>query len=210
MNLMALTHPNAICLNARFASRDEAIRELAQRLAALGKISDTDTYLQEVFQREAIGPTALGEGLAVPHGKSVAVKEAAFAVATLAEPLQWEGVDGPESVNLIFLLAIPPSEAGSTHIEILTQLTSALVDDEVRAAVMAASTPQALLSALSQTTPAKDVSAIDDAPLIVCVTACPAGIAHTYMAAEYLEKAGKNLACAWWWKSRVRTGLKGD
>ncbi|AGB79068.1 PTS system mannosylglycerate-specific IIB component, Fru family; PTS system mannosylglycerate-specific IIA component, Fru family; PTS system mannosylglycerate-specific IIC component, Fru family [Enterobacteriaceae bacterium strain FGI 57] len=193
MNLMALTHPNAICLNARFASRDEAIRELAQRLAALGKISDTDTYLQEVFQREAIGPTALGEGLAVPHGKSVAVKEAAFAVATLAEPLQWEGVDGPESVNLIFLLAIPPSEAGSTHIEILTQLTSALVDDEVRAAVMAASTPQALLSALSQTTPAKDVSAIDDAPLIVCVTACPAGIAHTYMAAEYLEKAGKKL-----------------
>ena len=193
MNLMALTHPNAICLNARFASRDEAIRELAQRLAALGKISDTDTYLQEVFQREAIGPTALGEGLAVPHGKSVAVKEAAFAVATLAEPLQWEGVDGPESVNLIFLLAIPPLEAGSTHIEILTQLTSALVDDEVRAAVMAASTPQALLSALSQTTPAKDVSAIDDAPLIVCVTACPAGIAHTYMAAEYLEKAGKKL-----------------
>ncbi len=102
MNLMALTHPSAICLNARFNSRDEAICELAKRLAELGKIDDLQTYLQEVFHRESIGPTALGEGLAVPHGKSAAVKEAAFAVATLIEPLQWEGVDGPESVELIF------------------------------------------------------------------------------------------------------------
>ncbi|CAH6635387.1 PTS 2-O-a-mannosyl-D-glycerate transporter subunit IIABC [Pseudocitrobacter vendiensis] len=193
MNLLALTHPSAICLNARFNSRDEAICELAKRLAELGKIDDPQTYLQEVFHRESIGPTALGEGLAVPHGKSAAVKEAAFAVATLAEPLQWEGVDGPESVNLIFLLAIPPSEAGSTHIEILTQLTSALVDDTVRAAVMNATTPQALLSALSLTTPEKTSSLSDDTPLIVCVTACPAGIVHTYMAAEYLEKAGHKL-----------------
>lgn len=193
MNLMALTHSDAVCLNARFNSRDEAIRELAQRLVALGKISDAEVYLQEVFHRESLGPTALGEGLAVPHGKSSAVKEAAFAVATLAEPLQWEGIDGPESVSLIFLLAIPQAEAGSTHIHILTQLTSRLADDDVRAAVMAATTPEALLSSISISTVAHDVSLSADAPLVVCVTACPAGIAHTYMAAEYLEKAGHKL-----------------
>ncbi len=89
-------------MQAQFTSRDEAIRQLARRLVALGKIAGADTFLAEVFHRESLGPTALGEGLAVPHGKSAAVKEAAFAVATLCEPLAREGVDGPEEVELIF------------------------------------------------------------------------------------------------------------
>ncbi len=87
MNLTTLTDPRAVCVQAQFTSRDEAIRQLATRLVALGKIADADTFLAEVFHRESLGPTALGEGLAVPHGKSAAVKEAAFAVATLCEPL---------------------------------------------------------------------------------------------------------------------------
>lgn len=193
MNLTTLSHPRAVCLNARFTDRDDAIRQLAQRLVELGKITDADAYLAEVFERESLGPTALGEGLAVPHGKTTAVKEAAFAVATLREPLAWEGVDGPEPVELIFLLAIPPAEAGSTHIQILTDLTTRLADDEVRQRVMAADSPEALLAALDAE-PEKSVAALsDDAPTIVCVTACPAGIAHTYMAAEYLEKAGRRM-----------------
>lgn len=193
MNLTTLSHPRAVCLNARFTDRNDAIRQLAQRLVELGKITDADAYLAEVFERESLGPTALGEGLAVPHGKTAAVKEAAFAVATLREPLAWEGVDGPEPVELIFLLAIPPAEAGSTHIQILTDLTTRLADDEVRQRVMAADSPEALLAALDAE-PEKSVAALsDDAPTIVCVTACPAGIAHTYMAAEYLEKAGRRM-----------------
>lgn len=193
MNLTTLSHPRAVCLNARFTDRDDAIRQLAQRLVELGKITDADAYLAEVFERESLGPTALGEGLAVPHGKTAAVKEAAFAVATLREPLAWEGVDGPEPVELIFLLAIPPAEAGSTHIQILTDLTTRLADDEVRQRVMAADSPEVLLAALDAE-PEKSVAALsDDAPTIVCVTACPAGIAHTYMAAEYLEKAGRRM-----------------
>lgn len=112
MNLTTLTDPRAVCEQAQFTSRDEAIRQLATRLVALGKIADADTFLADVFHRESLGPTALGEGLAVPHGKSAAVKEAAFAVATLCEPLAWEGVDGPEEVELIFLLAIPPHKRG--------------------------------------------------------------------------------------------------
>lgn len=193
MNLTTLTHPDAVCVQAQYTSRDEAIRQLTMRLVTLGKITDGNAFLTEVFHRESLGPTALGEGLAVPHGKSAVVKEAAFAVATLREPLNWEGVDGPENVELIFLLAIPPAEAGSTHIQVLTELTSRLADETLRARVMAATTAAALLAALDDAPQEDDAVAFVDAPTIVCVTACPAGIAHTYMAAEYLEKAGRKL-----------------
>lgn len=193
MNLTTLTHPDALCLQATFASRDEAIVALAERLARLGKISCLDDFLRDVLARESEGPTALGEGLAVPHGKSEAVKEAAFAVATLPQPILWAGVDGEEEVNLIVLLAIPPAQAGSTHMQLLTTLTSRLVDDDVRAAVCAATTAEQLLLALDTPLVSVDHSPMQDAPVVVCVTACPAGIAHTYMAAEYLEKAGQKL-----------------
>lgn len=193
MNLTTLTDPRAVCVQAQFTSRDEAIRQLATRLVALGKIADADTFLAEVFHRESLGPTALGEGLAVPHGKSAAVKEAAFAVATLCEPLAWEGVDGPEEVELIFLLAIPPAQAGSTHIQVLTELTSRLADDDLRGRVMTATSAEAVLAALETAPDAQETAVAENAPTIVCVTACPAGIAHTYMAAEYLEKAGRKL-----------------
>ncbi|TJT18802.1 PTS 2-O-a-mannosyl-D-glycerate transporter subunit IIABC, partial [Escherichia coli] len=193
MNLTTLTHRDALCLNARFTSREEAIHALTQRLAALGKISSTEQFLKEVYRRESLGPTALGEGLAVPHGKTAAVKEAAFAVATLSEPLQWEGVDGPEAVDLVVLLAIPPNEAGTTHMQLLTALTTRLADDEIRARIQSATTPDELLSALDDKGGTQPSASFSNAPTIVCVTACPAGIAHTYMAAEYLEKAGRKL-----------------
>lgn len=193
MNLTSLSHSHAVLLHARFIDRDDAIRQLAQRLAEQGKIADTSAFLNEVFHRESLGPTALGEGLAVPHGKSAAVKEATFAVATLSEPLAWEGVDGPEPVELIFLLAIPPNEAGSTHIQILTELTTRLADDRLRERVMAATSAEALLAALDTAPEEQTVVVKPDAPTVVCVTACPAGIAHTYMAAEYLEKAGRQM-----------------
>ena len=193
MDLTQLTHPALIILQTTFEHRDDAIRSLALRLAEQGKLHDREAFLAEVFSREALGPTALGEGLAVPHGKSGAVKQAAFAAATLKTPLDWEGVDGPEQVKLIFLLAIPEEQAGSTHMQLLTSLTTVLVDDQVREQVMQATTVKAFMALLnSKPEPEPEIS-VDNAATVVCVTACPAGIAHTYMAAEYLEKAGKKL-----------------
>ncbi|HCB3585334.1 MULTISPECIES: PTS 2-O-a-mannosyl-D-glycerate transporter subunit IIABC [Citrobacter] len=209
MNLTTLTHRDALCLNARFGSREEAIHALTQRLVQLGKISDSDAYLEEVFLRESQGPTALGEGLAVPHGKTSAVKEAAFAVATLREPMMWEGVDGPEAVTLIFLLAIPPGEAGSTHMQLLTALTTQLADDDTRARILAATTADELLSALDDQYQESAFQPLQDAPTIVCVTACPAGIAHTYMAAEYLEKAGRKLGVNVYVEKQGANGIEG-
>ncbi|HAY4244187.1 TPA: PTS 2-O-a-mannosyl-D-glycerate transporter subunit IIABC [Escherichia coli] len=209
MNLTTLTHRDALCLNARFTSREEAIHALTQRLAALGKISSTEQFLEEVYRRESLGPTALGEGLAVPHGKTAAVKEAAFAVATLSEPLQWEGVDGPEAVDLVVLLAIPPNEAGTTHMQLLTALTTRLADDEIRARIQSATTPDELLSALDDKGGTQPSASSSNAPTIVCVTACPAGIAHTYMAAEYLEKAGRKLGVNVYVEKQGANGIEG-
>ena len=207
MNLTTLTHRDALCLNARFTSREEAIHALTQRLAALGKISSTEQFLEEVYRRESLGPTALGEGLAVPHGKTAAVKEAAFAVATLSEPLQWEGVDGPEAVDLVVLLAIPPNEAGTTHMQLLTALTTRLADDEIRARIQSATTPDELLSALDDKGGTQPSASFSNAPTIVCVTACPA--AHTYMAAEYLEKAGRKLGVNVYVEKQGANGIEG-
>ncbi|EES5803675.1 PTS 2-O-a-mannosyl-D-glycerate transporter subunit IIABC [Escherichia coli] len=209
MNLTTLTHRDALCLNARFTSREEAIHALTQRLAALGKISSTEQFLEEVYRRESLGPTALGEGLAVPHGKTAAVKEAAIAVATLSEPLQWEGVDGPEAVDLVVLLAIPPNEAGTTHMQLLTALTTRLADDEIRARIQSATTPDELLSALDDKGGTQPSASFSNAPTIVCVTACPAGIAHTYMAAEYLEKAGRKLGVNVYVEKQGANGIEG-
>ncbi|UMT50277.1 PTS 2-O-a-mannosyl-D-glycerate transporter subunit IIABC [Escherichia coli] len=209
MNLTTLTHRDALCLNARFTSREEAIHALTQRLAALGKISSTEQFLEEVYRRESLGPTALGEGLAVPHGKTAAVKEAAFAVATLSEPLQWEGVDGPEAVDLVVLLAIPPNEAGTTHMQLLTALTTRLADDEIRARIQSATTPDELLSALDDKGGTQPSASFSNAPTIVCVTACPAGIAHTNMAAEYLEKAGRKLGVNVYVEKQGANGIEG-
>ncbi|QWL63123.1 PTS 2-O-a-mannosyl-D-glycerate transporter subunit IIABC [Aeromonas jandaei] len=198
MNLTSLTGPHLITLQTRFADRDAAIHALADRLDQAGKLHDKAAFLAAVMSREAQGPTALGEGLAVPHGKCDAVREAAFAVATLSEELGWEGIDGPEPVNLIFMLAIPTDQAGSTHMQLLTTLTTALVDDDTREAVLAAQSAEQLMTLLdgegdSGKQPAKEDNLDTNKPTVVCVTACPAGIAHTYMAAEYLEKAGRKL-----------------
>ncbi|PSW22140.1 PTS 2-O-a-mannosyl-D-glycerate transporter subunit IIABC [Photobacterium sanctipauli] len=199
MKLTTLTHKSLISLQTSFESREAAIYALADKLDQQGKLHDKQAYLEAVFAREEQGPTALGEGLAVPHGKTDAVKEAGFAVATLKQDLKWKGIDEDEDedVNLVFLIAIPNAEAGSTHMHLLTELTTTLVDDDVREAVLNASTAEEVMALLDGSDEQEDVLESDDTnqarPTIVCVTACPAGIAHTYMAAEYLEKAGKKL-----------------
>ena len=209
MNLTALTHSDLVTLQTTFASRDDAIYTMAKQLNAAGKLHNLEQFLAEVFAREAQGPTALGEGLAVPHGKTNAVKEASFAVATLKTPVEWEGIDGAESVQMIFLLAIPESEAGSTHMQLLTSLTTALVDDEVREKVMRATTVDEFLALLNSEPHSVAVEEDASRPTIVCVTACPAGIAHTYMAAEYLEKAGRKLGINVYVEKQGANGVEG-
>lgn len=140
MKLAQLTSPDLIMLDAVFDDRITAIETLTDKIDQAGKLTDRQMFLDAVLKREEEGPTALGEYLAVPHGKSEAVTEPVFACAFVKDELQWQGLDGDEPVNMIFLLAIPPAEAGSTHMEVLTTLTSSLVDDDFRDQLLAART----------------------------------------------------------------------
>ncbi|EPT4935640.1 PTS 2-O-a-mannosyl-D-glycerate transporter subunit IIABC, partial [Escherichia coli] len=116
---------------------------------------------------------------------------------------------GPEAVDLVVLLAIPPNEAGTTHMQLLTALTTRLADDEIRARIQSATTPDELLSALDDKGDTQPSASFSNAPTIVCVTACPAGIAHTYMAAEYLEKAGRKLGVNVYVEKQGANGIEG-
>lgn len=146
MKLAQLTTPELIMLDAVFEDRFSAINALTDKLEQTGKLTNKAQFLEAVLKREEEGPTALGEYLAVPHGKSEAVKEPVFACAFVKDDLMWKGLDGDEPVNMIFLLAIPPAEAGSTHMEVLTTLTSSLVDDDFRDQLLAARTTQEIMA----------------------------------------------------------------
>lgn len=220
MKLSVLTNGSLIRLQTEFSSRDEAIYYLIEQLDKQGKLLDKKQFTDSVFERESQGATALGEGLAVPHGKSDAVKEAAFAAVTLKNSIQWPGIDEdqPEDVNMVFLLAIPNAEAGSTHIQLLTKLTCALADDRIRDSILNTDSVAEFMSLLDDSQqPSTDANLTHvnqhendiDRPTVVCVTACPAGIAHTYMAAEYLEKAGKKLGINVYVEKQGANGIEG-
>ncbi|MBM7692766.1 2-O-A-mannosyl-D-glycerate-specific PTS system IIC component [Peribacillus deserti] len=197
MNLQAATSIDLIQINQQFTAKDEAIRALVKALADSGKLSDSDAFYQAVLDRERLSPTGFEKGLAIPHGKSAAVKEAAFAVATLQKPItDWESIDPANQVDLVFLLAIPNSEAGSTHLALLSELVTRLSDPAYKEELVQCRTAQELFNHLGESKAAEPVITLEshqERPLILAVTACPAGIAHTYMAAEALVKAGKEL-----------------
>lgn len=146
MKLSNLTSENLIQLDAVFDDRFAAINALTDRINHEGKLTNKQQFLDAVLQREEEGPTALGEYLAVPHGKSSAVIEPVFACAFVKDELMWQGIDGDEPVNMIFLIAIPPAEAGSTHMQVLTTLTSSLVDDDFREQLLAANSTKQIMT----------------------------------------------------------------
>lgn len=193
MQLSKLTNENLILINEPFNSKDEALRKMVAVLKKEDKISSENEFMKAVLEREGLSATGFENGLAIPHGKSSSVKEAAFVVATTATPLNdWESIDPNNQVDLIFLMAIPEAESGSTHLEVLAALSTRLIDEGYRKQLKMSQNQQELinnLDALKNSYPTLS----HEAPLILGITACPAGIAHTYMAAEALERAGKEL-----------------
>jgi 2-O-A-mannosyl-D-glycerate-specific PTS system IIC component len=193
MDLRTLTNDRLIFLNADFKNKEEILNVFIQKLYDEGKITSKEEFYASVMEREGQGATGIGEGLAIPHGKSNAVKEASFVVATLKNEMEWETLDD-ENVNLVILLAIPKSEQGSTHVDLLAKLTTKLADDDFRDELIKSKTPTEFIEKLNIGEENKSEDVLDkNAKTIVAVTACPAGIAHTYMAAEALEKAGRKL-----------------
>jgi 2-O-A-mannosyl-D-glycerate PTS system EIIABC component len=195
MQLQALTSPSLISTGKTFQSKQETIQYLVKQLGDAGKLSNTEEFLQSVLDREKLSPTGFEGGLAIPHGKSTAVKQAAFAIATLETPLNdWESIDPNNKVQLVILLAIPENEAGSTHLTLLSEFVKRLSDESYKNRLLQAKTNTELFNQLDNTEAPQETAAAKKLnKTVLAITACPAGIAHTYMSAEALIKAGKEM-----------------
>ncbi|WP_411168355.1 fructose-specific PTS transporter subunit EIIC [Clostridium sp. MB05] len=192
MDLKKMTNNNLILLNQKCSNKKEVIKKLVERLYDDNIISSKEEFLQAVMEREAHSPTGLERGVAIPHGKSTTVKKAAFAVARLEKPIMdWESVTDDNNVDLVFLLAIPKAEEGSTHLKLLAELSSALMYEDFTTNLKKAKNSKEFIEALNYKKENSEVKEYNKT--VLAVTACATGIAHTYMSAEALEKAGREM-----------------
>lgn len=208
MNLVDATARELIFLNQSFTTKDQVFNFVAEQFAKQGIVSNQKEYLKSVYDRENESATGFDNGLAIPHGKSDTVKKAAYAVVKLAKPLtDYESLDPTNQVELLFMLAIPSSEAGSTHLDLLAQLATRLSDPKYVSQFKRATTEDQVLELLATTDDKEDVLPVDEEKgLILGITACAAGIAHTYMAAEAITKEANRLG----YKAKVeKQGAKG-
>ena len=194
MKTRDLLHVQSIELNGHASSKEEAIKKMVQLMVRQGNINDPETYENGVFAREKEGTTGVGGGIAIPHCKSDAVSKPGLAAMVLPDGVDFDAMDG-EKVNLIFLIAAPNTE-DNVHLQVLSQLSTLLMDPAFVAALEKAKTAEEFLSVIDRAESDKEKAEEPEGPVIpdvVGVTACPTGIAHTYMAAEALEKAGEKL-----------------
>lgn len=194
MELRNMTHPNLVMFDVDAQSKEQVIRQLISKIKKQGFVESEDAFLEAVLKREEQSPTGMERGLAIPHGKSSTVKEAVFAAARLKTPLaDWESIDPNNKVQLVFLIAIPESEAGTTHLKVLSTLSTNLMRDGYLEGLMAAESTEEFLNRLDVEEKTEDPAEKEFTKTVVAITACATGIAHTYMSAEALEKAGSEL-----------------
>lgn len=197
MRIVDLLNKESILLGASPKSKSEAIDMLVDLQVKGGNIADREEYKKGILAREAMSSTAVGEGIAIPHAKSEAVKAPSLAAMTVPGGVDYEAMDDEPS-DLLFMIAAPNN--GDVHLEVLSRLMTLLMDEDFRAKLMAAKDVDEFLAAVDAAEkekypdePKTEKPAEQGAYKVLAVTACPTGIAHTYMAAEALEKAGRRL-----------------
>jgi FRU: PTS system, Fru family, IIB component len=198
MKITELLDLKGIELNVSVSSKDEAINKLIDLMCATGKISDKDAYKEGILAREALTSTGIGEGIAIPHAQVGAVKAPGLAAMTVPDGVDYESLDG-QPAHLFFMIAAP-ADGGSTHLQALAKLSALLMDEGFRKDLLNAKTPEEFLSMIDKKEAEKDAEEAKEAEApvttgykVLAVTACPTGIAHTFMAAENLTKAGEKL-----------------
>lgn len=202
MRIIDLLDKRSISLTAAPKSKEEALNEAIALMAESGKINDTEGYRRQVFAREEESTTGVGEGIAIPHGKCAAVNRPGLAAMVIKDGVDFESLDG-EPVTLLFLIAAPDTK-DNVHLDVLSKLSMMLMDEEFTKNLRNASTAEEFLEIIDKADEEKksvderlsDITKADDSQVkILAVTSCPTGIAHTYMAAEGLEKAAKAKNC---------------
>lgn len=197
MRIVDLLSKESIMLNGTPKTKSEAIDMLVDLQVKSGKIADKAEYKKGILAREQMSSTAVGEGIAIPHAKSTAVKAPSLAAMTVPSGVDYEALD-EEPSNLLFMIAAPND--GDVHLEVLSRLMTILMDEDFRAKLIAAKNKDEFLKIIDDMEkekfpdePKEAVAENKTGYRVLAVTACPTGIAHTYMAAEALEKAGKKL-----------------
>ena len=203
MRITDLLDKRSISLTGAPRSKQEALDQMVDLMIQSGKINDREAYRQEVYRREEESTTGIGEGIAIPHGKGPFVDRPGLAAMVVKNGVDFDSLDG-EPVHLIFLIAAPNTE-DNVHLDVLSKLSMLLMDETFAANLKNASTVEEFLRIvdtadeekpdLNDQLAAQNTAAAEGAFKILAVTSCPTGIAHTYMAAEGLEKAARAAGC---------------
>ena len=218
MKIRDLLAVESIDLNGKVNGKNETLDAMVALMAKSGKINDVEKYRKGVYAREEEGTTGIGEGIAIPHCKSDAVSKPGLAAMVIKDGVDFDALDG-EKVSLIFLIAAPNTE-DNVHLDVLSKLSVLLMDENFTSGLRNAKTVEEFLSVIDRAEAEKDAEEekknsadtknaaeeknTENGKLILAVTGCPNGIAHTYMAAENIEKKAKELGC------RVKVETRGS
>ena len=199
MRITDLLKDEGILLNASVKDKQDAVNTLVNLHEKAGNLSDKESYTKGILAREEQGSTAIGEGIAIPHAKNAGVKNAGLAAMTVPDGVDYDALDGQPS-NLFFMIAAP-EKGGDVHLEVLSRLSTILMDEQFRKDLLAAKDKKEFLSIIDKKEIEKFGEEAKAEPekkgyRILAVTACPTGIAHTFMAAEALEKKGAEMGYA--------------
>ncbi|MGL5433976.1 MAG: PTS fructose transporter subunit IIABC [Lachnospiraceae bacterium] len=191
MKITELLKLQSMELGVTAATKEAAIDCLVGLMDRSGRLNDKAGYKQGILDRENLGSTAVGDGIAIPHAKVEAVKEPGLAVITIPQGVDYDSFDG-SPVHLIFMIAAPAGEA-DTHLEALAKLSTLLMKPGFKDALLQAESKEAFMKVIDDAEDEKPKQTAGAAYRVLAVTACPTGIAHTYMAAENLESTGSKL-----------------
>ena len=202
MRIVDLLKKEAVVLNAEVSTKEQMLDLLVDLHKEVGNIKDKAAFKAGIMKRESEGPTAIAEGICIPHSKNEAVINPGIAAITVPSGVDCAALDGEPS-NLFFMIAAP-AEGSDVHLEALSRLSTILMDPAFREKLLSAKDVDAFLAAIDEKETEKygeedKAAQAAEAPAkkagyqVLAVTACPTGIAHTYMAAEALEKAGEKL-----------------
>lgn len=215
MRIRDLLKEESIWLASYAGSKEEALDQALALMQRSDRIADAQAYRKAVYAREAEGTTGVGEGIAIPHGKCSAVKEPGLAAMVIPNGVDFDAMDG-EKVTLLFLIAAPNTE-DNVHLDVLSKLSVMLMDETLTGRLRSAKTEREFLEILDEADEqqadiderlSRQESAKEGQFSILAVTSCPTGIAHTYMAAESLEKAAKERGCSIKVETRGSGGAK--
>ena len=191
MKITELLDINSIDLNTQISNKEEAIDHLVNLLDQSGKLNDKEIYKESVLNREAQSTTGIGDGVAIPHGQNEGVETAGLSAMVVKEGLDFKSLDG-QPTYLFFMIGAP-KDSGGAHLQALAQLSTLLMEEDFRNALINASSKEEFLQLIDAKENKKEEVKEIVHPAVLAVTACPTGIAHTFMAAKALQQAGEAL-----------------